>query len=66
LTGSSMSGAGAPIASGLKKLRGSFIRGPQRGPNAFLWVRYGQAATFASRFCGQGGLTATRAAKCPI
>ncbi len=26
LTGSSRSGAGAPIASGLKKLRGSFIR----------------------------------------
>src|ERR1700730_9226405 len=53
LTGSSVSGAGAPIASGWKKFGGSFIRVLQLGPNDFFWVRYGQAATFASRFCGQ-------------
>jgi len=64
LTGSSRSGAGAPMASGLKKLRGSFIPSSSQGAAmAARQLRYERAKASPSRFCKQPatGLTTARA-----
>src|SRR6266700_5050056 len=63
-TGSSRSGAGAPIASGLKKLRGSFIRPNPRPKQESSWLPYEERPGLAKPLlqATARALTSTRAA----